>query len=154
MNNFNETYQVVANICVDEFTDQNGSTVVVPYSNHTGIDPSDRNVNPSHLVSAEAPKGSVIYLLGQTWHDIGNNISGTRRWSIIAYYSRWWVKPKYDYVQSCTEEIYEMCNERQKELLGFTTRPPADWSKRSKTVCDVSKLPETVEEAKDWDGVS
>ena len=152
ISNFNGTYQIVANVCVDDFSAENGSTVVVPKSHETGRDPRNVDVEEKHLVAPEAPKGSVIYTLGQTWHDIGNNRSGDRRWGIIAYYCSWWVKPTYNFVDSCSEEIFDQLDETQKSLLGFSTRPPADWRKRTKTVCNVEDIPDSLDEARNWDG--
>ena len=56
-------------------------------------------------------------MLGHLKHDIGKNLDGSRRWSIIAYYCRWWVKPTYDFVNSCTKRIYTL--QQTKRNSGF-----------------------------------
>lgn len=145
--NFENTYQIVANICIDDFTEKNGSTVVVRGSHKVNQDPRGLEIPEDRITKAVAPKGSVVFMTGQTWHDIGHNFDGSRRWSIIAYYSCWWIKPTYDFVGACTEEIFSMCNDEQKKLLGFTARPPVFWNKRQNTVIDVKSIPKTYEEA-------
>lgn len=146
---FANTYQIVANICIDDFTEFNGSTVVVRSSHKSGMDPRNLKVTEDEVTKVIAPKGSVAFLLGQTWHDVGHNIDGARRWSIIAYYSCWWIKPTYDFVGACTEEIFNLSDAKQKELLGFTSRPPKNWDKRQKTVTNVSDIPNSFIEALD-----
>jgi ectoine hydroxylase-related dioxygenase (phytanoyl-CoA dioxygenase family) len=149
---FQHTYQLVANICVDSFTATNGGTVVVEGSHKSGKDPREIDVSPAQITHAIAPRGSVVFLLGQTWHDIGHNRDATRRWSIIAYYSCWWIKPTFDFVAACNEEIFAMADDTQKALLGFNTRPPVRWNERQKTVVDISHLPRSLDAAKAWDG--
>jgi ectoine hydroxylase-related dioxygenase (phytanoyl-CoA dioxygenase family) len=149
---FNQTYQIVGLFCIDEFTEENGGTHVKPYSHKIGESPRNKSLSNDEFVAAEASKGSVLFTLGQTWHGIGDNITDESRWGIVALYSCWWVKPIYDYVQSCTPEIFDKCSEQQKELLGFTSRPPADWTSRVKTNTDVAELPETLKDAQEWDG--
>lgn len=152
MSEFKNTFQIVANICIDDFTSKNGSTVVVPKSHLSGNDPRNENIQKDKILATEASKGSVVFTLGQTWHDIGNNISGDRRWSIIAYYSCWWCKPTYDFVNTCNKEIFSKLTSFEKELLGFTTKPPIDWRSRQKTVCNPDDLPPNYEDARNWDG--
>ena len=150
--NFSNTYQMVAIICLNDFNANNGSTVIVPGSHKSGQDPRNKSFSDYDLLSITAKKGSVIFIPGQTWHDVGQNISGETRWGIIAYYSCWWIKPTYDFVNSCTEEIFNKLTYLQKELLGFNTRPPIDWNKRQKTVTKIEDLPKNLNEAIYWDG--
>ena len=145
---FPSTIQVVAMLCLDDFTAENGATIVWPLSHKSGIDPRHiRNViDMPGKIPCVAPRGSVVYTLGQTWHDIGSNIDGSRRWGIIAYYARWWVKPTYDFA-NCGSHIYSMLTPRQKALFGFNSRPPSDSEKRTNTLTRVEELPDSYEEA-------
>ena len=137
---FSNTIQIVALLCLDDFTPKNGCTRVWPKSHKSGIDPrSLRGKTVPGAVEKFVTKGSVIYTLGQTWHDVGPNIDGTRRWGIIAYYSRWWVKPTFDFSQ-CGEELFSKLNSKQKILFGFTSKPPADTKKRSHTLISPDEL--------------
>ena len=145
--NFQNTFQVAVLLCLDNFTEKNGGTIIWPFSHKSDSDPRHiRNeVELKGGIVATAPKGSVVYTLGQTWHDVGPNLDGSRRWGIIAYYSRWWIKPTFDFTQ-CGEEIFSSLDNQQKELLGFTSMPPTDAKKRQQTVIPVEDLPEKYDE--------
>ena len=135
------TSQVVAMYCIDEFTKDNGATVVVPMSHHSGIDPRYVENSDHYAIPVEAPAGSVIFILGHTWHDIGNMIQNSRRWGIISYYSKWWIKPTYDFIKSCNDEIYSTLSSEQKKLLGFASCPPYKFHLRQKTNIKEELLP-------------
>lgn len=146
MRDFANTLQIVAMLCIDDFTATNGSTIVWPGSHLSGVDPRTMRgkytIPPGH-VAATAPRGSVIYMLGQTWHDVGANRDGSRRWGIIAYYSRWWIKPTFDFT-ACPASIYNRSTARQRVLLGYNSRPPLPGEGRIYTMTRVEDLPERL----------
>lgn len=145
---FQHTMQIVAMLCLDDFTPENGSTYVWPNSHTSSQDPRkirDLSDLPGEI-QCYAPRGSVIYILGQTWHDIGPKTEDVRRWGIIAYYARWWIKPTFDFTQ-CGPEIYNLLTSQQKALFGFNSRPPTDANQRTMTVTDIEDLPEDYYEA-------
>jgi len=145
--NFHSTFQVAVMLCIDDFTSQNGGTIVWPFSHKTDNDPKflkEKMTFPG-AVHVNAPKGSVIYTLGQTWHDVGPNLDQSRRWGIIAYYTSWWVKPTFDFTK-CGSNIYSKLTPEQKILLGFTSRPPIHGEQRHHTVVKVEELPEKYDE--------
>ena len=149
---FEETIQIVANLCLTDYSPENGGTVIWPLSHLSGRDPRDMRdeeggVAPPGRISGSAPRGSVVYLLGQTWHDVGPNPTDERRWGILSYYSRWWLKPTFDFVRGCPPDVYEWLTPRQKCLLGFNTRPPPDPGLRHLTKTPVEDLPTNLEEA-------
>jgi len=145
--NFQNTFQIAVLLCLDDFTPQNGGTIVWPFSHKTSEDPRilREKMNIPGGIHVSAPKGSVIYTLGQTWHDVGPNIDGSRRWGIIAYYTRWWIKPTFDYTK-CGTEIYSILTPQQKKLFGFNSCPPLPKEKRHLTVIPVEELPENYED--------
>lgn len=72
--------------CVDEFTESNGATLVLP-STHLQPDfPSERYVR-SHAVQAVAPAGSYILMDGMTYHSGGSNSTEKPRRAINHVYS-------------------------------------------------------------------
>jgi len=144
--NFQNTIQVAVLLCLDDFTEKNGGTIVWPFSHKSDLDPRHvrDKIGVKGGIVAKAPRGSVIYTLGQTWHDVGPNLDQSRRWGIIAYYARWWIKPTFDFTR-CGEEIFSKLNNQQKELLGFTTKPPTDAKIRQQTVISVEDLPREYE---------
>ncbi len=119
--------------CVDEFRVDNGATMFWPYSHMSGRKPPE-GVIPSELpggVQLEAPRGSAIFFLGSTWHEIAPNLSGDRRWSVIVTYCRWWVKPTTDFSSEFDPDGLDLL---ERDLYGFTSQPPAPRSDRHHTV--------------------
>ena len=146
---FENTIQMLAMICVQDFTTQNGATRVWPFSHLTGSHPrsiEQRGTALPGAIQVEADAGDVILFLGQTWHEVSPWHSGSERWGLIAYYSRWWVKPYFDY-RYCGEEIFSRLSAEQKELFGFTSAPPRDAIRRNLTLTEVEDLPAEYSQA-------
>ena len=142
--NTDHILDVVACICLDDFTKENGATKLWPKSHKSGVlihkDPRYKNKIPNGSIDLLCSKGDIFFFVGQTWHQIGDNENGKRRWGILSHYKRWWIKPSIDYTK-CGSDIFNKLNNEQKVLLGFTTKPPTHGSGRLKTVSDVSELP-------------
>jgi ectoine hydroxylase-related dioxygenase (phytanoyl-CoA dioxygenase family) len=137
-----ESTHVSAVFCVDDYSAENGAICFWPYSHMTGAAPPP-GVAPADLpggVPCTARRGSVVFFLGSTWHEVGHNVSGRRRWGVIATYCRWWVKPTFDYL-GCGADVYSKLTPRQKELYGFTSRPPVFGERRHLTLTKVDDLP-------------
>jgi hypothetical protein len=118
---------------VDDFTAQNGATMFWPYSHQTGRKPPE-GVVPQELpgaVQPEAARGSAIFFLGSTWHEISPNLSGARRWSIIVTYCRWWCKPTTNFAEGRDPDELDQL---EKDLYGFSSEPPGPRSDRHHTV--------------------
>ena len=140
ISDFKSTLQIVATLCIDDFTIKNGSTMVWPFSHTSGKDPKTVKKKTQYdRIQVNVPKGSVIYVLGQTWHDVGPNLNDQKRWGIIAYYSRWWIKPTFDFTK-CGKKIFNKLNKKQKQLMGFTSIPPTNNENRTKTLISVEKI--------------
>lgn len=126
---------ISAMICLDDFTLENGAMNLWPGSHLHGQRPPE-GLDAENLpgrIQAVAPRGSVIFFLGSTWHEVGQNKSGERRWGMILTYCRWWVKPTYDYTK-CGEAIFNRLSDTQKMLYGFTSIPPTIEEGRHLTV--------------------
>jgi ectoine hydroxylase-related dioxygenase (phytanoyl-CoA dioxygenase family) len=139
---FGHTESIVATICLDDFTIENGATRIWPYTHFSGMRPP-LDIETDKLpgaVQVIARRGSIIYWLGQTWHAISKNTSGDRRWCIISQYTYWWIKPTFDYTH-CGHDLYSRLSSRQKGLLGFNSRPPASPDIRIFTVTKADDLP-------------
>ena len=137
---FKSTLQIVATLCIDDFTVKNGGTIVWPFTHTSGKDPKNvKKKTANNRIQVCAPKGSIIYVLGQTWHDVGPNLNNQKRWGIIAYYSRWWIKPTFDFTK-CGKRIFNKLNKKQKKLMGFTSVPPKHNENRTKNICKYSSF--------------
>lgn len=142
---FENTTDIVAIFCLDDFTSQNGSTRIWPKTHKSGKRAQNLSkINPDikYKILA-AKKGSIIIFLGQLWHQIGENTSNEDRWSIFSHYKRWWIKPSTDFTK-CGEKIFKMLNYNQKKLFGFNCITPKfnlkNKSRKAKTLRDISKI--------------
>lgn len=85
--------------CVDEFTEANGGTRVVPGSHHLNRAPTEDDQH-APTVALEAPAGSMVVMEGRVWHKTGNNVTlDQTRAGIFAWYTppiylpqeNWWL---------------------------------------------------------------
>lgn len=130
-------------ICVDDFTHENGGTLIWPFSHLSGQDPRsllNSGFDLPRPIQLEASAGDVLIFLAQTWHSVGNNLSAAERWGIFSFVCPWWVKPTWDYT-NCGKAIFDELTEFQKGLLGFLTQTPAMFSDRQYTKIEVNSLP-------------
>lgn len=136
VSDFKNTSDVIVLFCLDNFTKNNGATKIWPKSHLSGIRIQNKKKYSNKLIKnfkyLTAKRGSIIFFLGQTWHQIGENIDNKSRWGILCHYKRWWIKPSTDFTK-CGSRIYKMLNNKQKELLGFNSIPPKFNFKLQKT---------------------
>ena len=138
VSDFNLTTDVVVMIFLDDFKIKNGATKVWPGSHKLGIRVHhEKKINKKKLRNSEyltGPKGTISIMLGQTWHQVGKNITNESRWSIFLHYKRWWMKPSTDFT-SCGKKIFKKLNSKQKQLFGFTSMPPKfNFLKKTKNI--------------------
>jgi ectoine hydroxylase-related dioxygenase (phytanoyl-CoA dioxygenase family) len=99
--------------CVDDFTDANGATRVVPGSHllNRGPGPSDQHVP---TVPLEAPAGAMVVMEGRVWHRTGNNRTvDQHRAGIFAWYTppiylpqeNWWLSPDPGIADSGSDDL-------------------------------------------------
>jgi ectoine hydroxylase-related dioxygenase (phytanoyl-CoA dioxygenase family) len=140
---FPHTVSVCAMVCIDDFSIENGALKIWPLSHKSGLRPAPEisTADLPGMKQCVAPKGSIIYWLGQTWHAIGRNMSGNRRWGLISQYTYWWIKPTFDYT-FCGPEIYRQLSPQQRQLFGFSSRPPSSPDIRMYTVTNPNELPD------------
>ena len=149
--NLSNTLDVVVFLCLDDFYKENGSTKVWPKSHKTGIAIHKRSdykkiYSSKKFVYLNAKKGSIVFLLGQTWHQIGNCINDKSRWAILNHYKRWWIKPTTDFTK-CGKKIFKNLNLDQKVLLGFSSISPKFGTERLKTKMDEKNIPSEYNKA-------
>jgi ectoine hydroxylase-related dioxygenase (phytanoyl-CoA dioxygenase family) len=126
-NKNSNTTDVVVLFCLDDFTKNNGATKIWPGSHLSGVRIQNaknyKNLIKKRNKYVEAKKGSIVFFLGQTWHQIGRNLDNNSRWGILCHYKRWWIKPSTDFTK-CGKNIYRMLNKNQKEIFGFNSISP------------------------------
>ncbi len=136
---FENTESICAIICLDDFSEENGALKIWPFT-HLAKDrlPKKQSDLPPPI-SCVAKRGSIIYWLGQTYHAVGRNLSGARRWGLITQFTYWFCRPTFDYTK-CGEDIYSKLTLRQRGLLGFNSVTPNGKSGRSYTVTPIEEL--------------
>jgi ectoine hydroxylase-related dioxygenase (phytanoyl-CoA dioxygenase family) len=110
---------MVANVVwmLDEFTERNGGTRMVPGSHVLGRRPLNDEI-PS--VPVEAPAGSVAFIDGRVWHGTGaNDTSDERRRALFADYCAPYIRPKENVFRSLDPDVRVNLTPRQRRLLGY-----------------------------------
>ncbi len=73
---------------LDDFTEENGATFIVPGSHHMGKRNPPDDLAVTRVVRAVAPAGSVLVFNGQCWHGGGENFSDRPRHCLFSHTSR------------------------------------------------------------------
>ncbi len=106
---------------IDDFTADNGATVVIPKSQTWG---DDREGLREEAIPAVMPAGSVIFFLGTTWHGGGQNTSDAARFGVTHQYCEAYVRQQENYLLELSKErVREMSPELQS-LVGYNIFPP------------------------------
>jgi ectoine hydroxylase-related dioxygenase (phytanoyl-CoA dioxygenase family) len=101
---------------LDDFTEANGATRLVPDSHRT---PDDLRYTFDQTLPAAMPKGSVVLYLGSTVHGGGANTSDATRVGInIDYVLGWLRQEENQYLSYSLDEVRSM-PERIQRLLGY-----------------------------------
>lgn len=107
---------------IDEFTEENGATVVIPGSHRwpdgrtpTGADPR---------LAAVMPAGSCLLFTGTLWHGGGANRSATPRLAATAQYCQPWLRTQEAFTLSTRLEVVREVSEDIRRMLGFSIYPP------------------------------
>lgn len=108
-------------LTVDEFSAENGGTLVVPGTHQLAEKPSDGYLE-RNAVPVEAPAGSLIVFDSSLWHAAGANVSGRDRLGINHQFTRSFIKQQIDYVRALGDDLFQALPDRTQQLLGWYTR--------------------------------
>ena len=109
---------------LDDFTEENGGTRVVPNSH--------RFMRSWHLPDISAwestvmPAGSALFYLGSTWHGGGANNSTAPRAGLINTYSLGWLRQESNHYLELPSSTAVQFTPRQRALLGYTAHGCGD----------------------------
>lgn len=106
---------------LDDFTAQNGATLVVPGTHQKEPAPSAA-YNRMHAVPIICPAGSLIVFDSTLVHAAGHNASGQDRLAINQQFTRSFIKQQIDYVRALGDELVLAQAPRTQQLLGYYTR--------------------------------
>ena len=115
---------------LDDFTEKNGATRILPNSNFFEGFPKKNKKYPNEKILI-GKKGSVIIFNASVWHGSSKKLTDTDRYAMIFSYSRWFLKPTFDHTKNTPFYIYKKLTNFQKELLGFKFNPPIDEFERA-----------------------
>ena len=106
---------------IDEFTEDNGATVLIPESHLLGQEiVTDR----SKTIPAIMPAGSVVFFLGTTWHGGGGNQSDSSRLAVTCQYCEPWLRPQENFFLELSQETLKSIPEHLLSMVGYSIHPP------------------------------
>lgn len=106
--------------CLDDFTEENGATCIIPGSHIV-----ERGLTPANIYStqgtsvARAPAGSAIVLDSRLWHGAGVNTTGRSRRAIIMLTQRSWTRAVNNGALGVHPTVLAKLSDRAKSLFGF-----------------------------------
>jgi ectoine hydroxylase-related dioxygenase (phytanoyl-CoA dioxygenase family) len=113
-------YALVCNVMwfLDDFTDANGATRIVPGSHRLRHNPDySRRYD---TVAVEGPAGTAMVFHGGLWHQTGaNRTADERRHGILTYYCRPFMRQQENFFKSLDEAVLARATPRLRQLLGY-----------------------------------
>ena len=113
---------------IDDFTEENGATILVPGSHlwprTQSLNLAYENLPPHMIAKGIMKKGSVLIYLGSLYHSGGQNNTEQRRCgAVISYCLGWLRQAENSYLAYSANEVNKM-PERLKRLLGYFVHEP------------------------------
>lgn len=102
---------------LDDFSEENGGTRIVPGTHRSGLCFPAENVAVKYYVQPSAPAGSVLIFNGQCWHAGGANNSDANRHALFAHYRKRLLLFQYDPHDQFPDTWFGLLSERQKEIM-------------------------------------
>ncbi|RSM50469.1 phytanoyl-CoA dioxygenase [Actinoplanes sp. ATCC 53533] len=107
---------------IDEFTETNGATVVLPGSHRW--DDARRPTDGDERRAAVMPAGSCVLFTGTLWHGGGANRSHGDRLALTAQYCEPWLRPQEAFTLSTSRDTARVVSEDIRRMLGYSIHPP------------------------------
>ncbi|MDB5227049.1 MAG: hypothetical protein JWN78_1242 [Bacteroidota bacterium] len=118
---------IVVMITLDEYTEENGATWVLPASQSIVEKPTDEHFYNSaqRLV---VPKGTLCFFDPKVWHAAGTNFSKDWRACLLIVFCRPWMKQRVDIPRFMSHIEKDTLPKHIQQLLGFNSAPPANFN--------------------------
>jgi ectoine hydroxylase-related dioxygenase (phytanoyl-CoA dioxygenase family) len=123
----NYDYLLATIILLDDFTEENGATWILPNS-HLETEQPNEEYFYKNSVQFIAPKGSILYFNPRIWHAAGTNNSDNWRSCLIVAYCKPWVKQRVDIPRFMSHINTKEIPERTLQLLGFRAQTPGNFN--------------------------
>ena len=106
---------------IDDFTADNGATMVIPGSHRWG----QRPPNPEdQAIPVVMPAGSCVFFVGTLWHGGGANNTTRERLAVTAQYCQPWLRPMEAFTLSISRDIARTVSDDIRRMLGYSIHPP------------------------------
>jgi len=142
-NNIKDVPEITIMIALDNMKISNGATCYYKKSHTSGLKPNHivfkkyKKYYPKKILEVES--GSVGIAMGSTWHSVGKNTDGKRRWAIQQRYVPWYSKQMHDYSNLFRSTKFRKYLKLKifYQLLGGNSFPPKSNSNRYDTVTKI-----------------
>ena len=133
--------QVVLNTmwALDDFTADNGATVIVPGSHRTS--PTEMPA-AADTIAASMPAGSVMFYVGTVWHGGGANHTDERRLGVILEYAASWLRPRRTTSRPCRWRSCAPSSRASRSCSATTSTRPSSATSTAATRAEPSLGPE------------
>jgi len=111
-------------VLLDDFTIENGATMLLPYSHKIEEKPTDFSFI-ADCIRAVGKKGDILLFNSNIWHCSAPNKTNERRRAIPLTFSKSCIKQMFDYTKSIEEDSMYNFSDDMKQLLGFDSRVPS-----------------------------
>lgn len=118
----------VALILEDQYI-ENGCMFCIPGSHKSDLYADNNNIN-NNIIPIVTKACDVVIWDSRLHHGAFSNESKNTRWSVIATFSRWWIKQNYQTHLNLTEEFKMNLSVDEKIVLGLCSIPPINISER------------------------
>ena len=107
---------VNAILAIDDFTEENGGTVLIP---RTHLTADEEPASNAEIVTAKMSAGSVVMWDGSLFHAGGANRTDARRLGISAIYCRAWLRQQENQFLGVPVEIAKTLPRNIQKLIGY-----------------------------------
>jgi len=104
-------------IMLDDFTLENGATMVAPGTQLLGRFPDQESFDRK-MVQTTGKAGSAMLMTGLLWHGAGSNRTARERIGILGQYLPKFVKPMEDQLRSVSQPVIDRATPTLRALLG------------------------------------
>lgn len=108
---------------LSDFEESNGATRAIPGSHESIMPPLDA-LNPDEIVPCIMPRGSILFILGSTFHGAGANRSDNRRNGLVVNYCARHLRQHENLLLGLTPEKVASFSRTLRALLGCIPEGP------------------------------
>ena len=108
---------------VDDFTNENGATRLLPSSHHSDLAPS-KEFFEKNCETITGKAGDILLFDSLVWHAGGYNKTKNSRRGLTLVYSRSFMKQQIDICQAMSSKEIQQLSPRIQQRVGFDVRVP------------------------------